>query len=172
MRSRPPHRSATEANDAADPSHRTASDNGIGDIARDVDMKGLRNPMAYDVDLGDVDLGTRHGGSLHASVMWRILTPVIAILAFALGSSVDLGLPHLLGHSSEALTGAAVLGVSIAFTGIVVSGFFLLISRVNALAAADEDVAAARRQVERGEEHATAIRAYLDASKGTSTKNG
>jgi hypothetical protein len=100
-------------------------------------------------------------------VGWRFLVTAIAVVAFALGSSVDLGLPRLFGHSSEALSGAAVLGVSIAFTGIVVSGFFLVISRVNALAALDDDAAEARRHVARGEAHAAAIRLHGKALRST-----
>jgi hypothetical protein len=160
------HRHSTESGRAVGASHPTAFDNHTGDVARGIDLTDLQSSTVF-----DVDLATRSGMSLRPSMMWRILTPLIAIVAFLLGTSLDLGLPRLLGHSSEALTGAAVLGASIAFTGIAVSGFFLLISRVNALAAVDDSVAAARRQVARGESHATAVRAYRDTSGRTSTQS-
>jgi len=75
----------------------------------------------------------------------------------------------MLGRSSDAVSGAVILGVSIGFAAITVACFILLAARVNAFTNMTDDVTETRRYIDLGVSHASAIRSYGRNAKSPGT---
>jgi hypothetical protein len=101
---------------------------------------------------------TKHG-------VWMLLGAASAIVAFFLGAVSNVSVLRFIGWSGDTAS-VAVIGISIVFTGVVVSCFFLIAARINAFTSMSDDLADVDRQISRAESHVRAIRRY---SKVTET---
>jgi len=90
------------------------------------------------------------------------LLVVVAVLAAVatrvLDHLLDPGLGAFVTRSVDAVSAAAIIGVSIIFTGVVISGTALLISRISRFTSGMDDLRQAEAEIERGKALARALK--------------
>jgi len=91
---------------------------------------------------------------------WAVPAGLATIFLILLVIFIAASQPRLLGDPPGIVGAAAVLGASIAFTGILVPCVILLISRLNAFTAVTDDATDVAGQIERGKTHALAIQQH------------
>jgi hypothetical protein len=102
---------------------------------------------------------------LHDTYGWVWKIAVIAVLVvITVAGLVKSGIVGIFGGSEVALA-AVIVGVSIAFTGVLVPCVFLIISRSGGVRQMREDAADIEGHVERGRLHATLIQQHRVMSK-------